>query len=141
MTTWVNSQFPRPDFHRQVQRHYGLQGTNLGPANPKLREDVRRRAEEYRRRNGLLAGTPIPIDAVTCSGSGLDPDISPANAELQVARVARQRHLSEAVVRRLVAGSTYGRQLGILGARRVSVLKLNLALDRVARLQSHLLSP
>jgi K+-transporting ATPase ATPase C chain len=132
---------PRPSAAGNGYDASASSGTNLGPASPKLREDVRRRAEEFRRRNGLRAGTPIPIDAVTCSGSGLDPDISPANAELQVARVARQRQLSEAVVRRLVAESTYGRQLGILGARRVSVLELNLALDRVAGLQSQAPGP
>lgn len=104
-------------------------GTNLGPASPKLRDDVRRMAEEYRRRNGLSPGTPIPIDAVTRSGSGLDPHISPANAALQVDRVARARKMSVEAVRRLVAAHTYGRQFGLLGAPRVAVLELNLALD------------
>jgi K+-transporting ATPase ATPase C chain len=120
-------------------------GTNLGPANPRLRDGarddpstpeidesfagVRQLAEDYRRRNGLAAGTPIPIDAVTRSGSGLDPHISPANAAFQVARVARRRGLSEETVRRLVAEHTHGRSLGILGAPWVAVLELNLALD------------
>jgi K+-transporting ATPase ATPase C chain len=107
-------------------------GTNLGPSNPKLIEDIRRLAEEYRRSNGLPSDALIPIDAVTRSGSGLDPHISPANAALQVARVAQARALSEDAVRRLVNEHTQGRQLGFLGNPRVSILDLNLALDRTA---------
>lgn len=107
-------------------------GTNLGPNNPKFEEEVRRRAEEYRRRNKLALGAPVPADAVTCSGSGLDPHISPANAELQVPRVAGERGLSKGEVRRLVARYTYGRQLWCLGEARVAVLPLNRALDDVA---------
>jgi K+-transporting ATPase ATPase C chain len=109
-------------------------GTNLGPANPKLHDDVRQRADDYRRRNRPPPDTPIPIDAVTCSGSGLDPHISPANAALQVPRVARERCLDEGAVRRLVAEHTSGCQLGFLGEPRVAVLPLNLALDRLAPL-------
>jgi potassium-transporting ATPase KdpC subunit len=107
-------------------------GTNFGPSNPKLIEDVRRLAEEYRRNNGLLPDAVVPIDAVTRSGSGLDPHISPANAALQVRRVARARVMSEDLVRRLLGEYTQGRQLGFLGNPRVLVLDLNLALDRVA---------
>jgi K+-transporting ATPase ATPase C chain len=107
-------------------------GSNLGPANPKLHEAVRRRAEDYRRKNGLAADAPVPADAVTCSGSGLDPHISPADAALQAPRVARERGLDEAAVRRLVAEHTSGRQFGFLGEPRVNVLPLNLALDRAA---------
>ncbi len=106
-------------------------GTSFGPANPKLREDARQLAEDYRRLNDLPPETVIPVDAVTRSGSGLDPHISPANAALQVPRVARARKLSEEEVRRLVAEHTDGRQFGILGAPRVNVLTLNLALDRL----------
>jgi K+-transporting ATPase ATPase C chain len=120
--------------------HDGLAsgGTNLGPASAKLRDGdegfvgVRRLAEAYRRDNGLAPGASVPIDAVTRSGSGLDPHISPANAELQVLRVARERRLSEDAVRRLVAENTQGPDLGFLGQRRVEVLSLNLALDRLA---------
>lgn len=112
-------------------------GTNLGPNNPKLKNGardfvgIRQLAEEYRTRNGLPIDSRIPIDAVTRSGSGLDPDISPANAELQVARVANARGMSEEAVRRLVAIHTTGRQFGFLGNPRVSVLDLNLALDQL----------
>ncbi|HEX7598852.1 MAG TPA: potassium-transporting ATPase subunit C, partial [Polyangia bacterium] len=109
-------------------------GTNLGPSNPKLIQDVRQLAEDYRRRNGLAQEPTIPIDAVTRSGSGLDPHISPANAALQVPRVARARGLSDDAVRRLVAGHTQGRQLSFMGDPRVSVLDLNLDLDRAAPL-------
>lgn len=110
-------------------------GTNLGPNNPKLINGasdfagIRQLAEEYRRRNGLAPDAIIPIDAVTRSASGLDPDISPANAMLQAPRVARARGLTEEAVRRLVADHVKGRQLGFLGSPRVSVLDLNLALD------------
>jgi K+-transporting ATPase ATPase C chain len=114
-------------------------GTNLAPNNPKLREGagsfagIRALAAQYRQRNGLAPDTPIPIDAVTRSGSGLDPDISPANAFLQIARVARARKLDERAVRRLVAGYVVEPQLGFLGEPRVPVLELNLALDRLQR--------
>jgi potassium-transporting ATPase KdpC subunit len=107
-------------------------GTNLGPNNPKLIAQIRELAEQYRKRNGLPPDTPVPIDAVTRSASGLDPHISPANAELQIPRVARARGLSEDVVRRLVSEYTEARQLGFLGNPRVTVLELNLALDRIA---------
>jgi K+-transporting ATPase ATPase C chain len=123
-------------------------GTNLAPTNPKLRDGakddpatpavdesfvgVRELSEGYRRRNGLAPDAAVPVDAVTRSASGLDPHISPANAALQVPRVARARRLSEEAVRRLVAEHTRGRQLGILGVPRVAVLPLNLALDRIA---------
>ena len=109
-------------------------GTNLGPSNPKLIQDVRQLAEDYRGRNGLAQDATVPIDAVTRSGSGLDPHISPLNAALQVPRVARARGVGEDLVRRLVAGHTQGRQLGFMGSPRVSVLDLNLALDRAAPL-------
>lgn len=107
-------------------------GTNLAPSNPKLIEAVRKAALDYRRRNGLPRSAPVPIDAVTSSGSGLDPHISPENAALQAARVARARGLSEGAVETLIAEHTEGRQLGVLGAPWVSVLELNLALDRLA---------
>jgi K+-transporting ATPase ATPase C chain len=108
--------------------------TNLGPANPRLRASVQELANDYRRHNDLPADAVVPIDAVTRSGSGLDPHISPENAALQVPRVARERNLSEEHVRRLVAEHTVGRQFGFLGQPRVAVLALNVALDREAPL-------
>jgi K+-transporting ATPase ATPase C chain len=109
-------------------------GTNLSPSHSKLIENVRLLAEDYRQRNGLPPDAIVPIDAVTSSGSGLDPHISPANAALQVARVARARGITEEAVLRLVADDTQGPQLGFLGSPRVSVLELNLALDRAVPL-------
>jgi K+-transporting ATPase ATPase C chain len=141
---------PRPSAAGRGYDAAASSGTNLGPANSKLRDGtkddpatqetdesfagVRELAEDYRTRNGLAPGAPIPVDAVTRSGSGLDPHISPANAALQVPRVARIRRLSESEVRRLVSESTSRRQFGLLGEPRVAVLPLNLALDRIAPL-------
>ena len=95
---------------------------------------IRQLTEEYRKRNGLPPETTVPIDAVTRSGSGLDPHISPANAALQIARISRARGISREIVRSLVARHTQGRQLGFLGEPRVAVLPLNLELDRTAPL-------
>jgi K+-transporting ATPase ATPase C chain len=103
-------------------------GSNLGPSNPALQEAVKKRIEALRKADPD-AKLPVPVDLVTASGSGLDPDISPAAALYQVRRVARARGLSEVLVQRLVTQHTRGRQLGILGERRVNVLELNLALD------------
>lgn len=103
--------------------------SNLGPSNPLLLADVRARVAAYRRLNGLAGNTPVPVDAVTASASGLDPAISPANARLQAPRVARARGLSLAQVLTLVRENTHGRSLGFLGEPGVNVLELNLALD------------
>jgi len=100
--------------------------TNLGPTNKKLVEAVKAAVDAAHAEN---PNSPVPIDLVTSSGSGLDPDISPAAALFQVPRVARERHLSEADVRQLVEAHTEGRQLGFLGEPRVNILALNLALD------------
>jgi len=105
-------------------------GSNYGPLNPALFEMAQARIDALRAAdpgNPL----PIPVDLVTASGSGLDPHISPAAAEYQVARVARARGLSQDAVRELVAQHTEGRDLGVLGEPRVNVLKLNLALEGV----------
>jgi K+-transporting ATPase ATPase C chain len=105
-------------------------GTNYATSNPKLTDRARRLAEAYRQENGLSPRSPIPVDAVTTSGSGLDPDISPENAFLQIPRVARSRGLSEEAMKELVSENILGPQLGFLGHSRVSVLALNLQLDR-----------
>lgn len=101
-------------------------GSNLGPTNQAL---VARVAGDVAKAQQENPGTPIPSDLVTTSGSGLDPDISPGNAEFQLARVARARGVSPDQIRKLVAKHTQGRQLGIFGEARVNVLELNLDLD------------
>jgi len=106
-------------------------GTNLGPTSKRLMETVGRRAAQYREENGLPRNTLVPADAVTSSGSGLDPHISPENARLQAGRVARARGVPEEKILELVEAYTAGRTLGILGQPRVNVLRLNLALDGV----------
>jgi potassium-transporting ATPase KdpC subunit len=103
-------------------------GSNLGPTNKALVDEVKGRIDALRSADpGNTA--PIPVDLVTSSASGLDPDVSPAAAAYQVARVARARHLGEADVQRLVLEHTKDRELGVLGEPRVNVLELNLALD------------
>jgi len=103
-------------------------GSNQGPLNPALEQAVKQRVAALRAADPSNTRA-IPVDLVTASGSGLDPHISPAAAEYQVARVARERGLTEDAVRKLVARATEGRTLGILGEPRVNVLELNLLLD------------
>jgi K+-transporting ATPase ATPase C chain len=105
-------------------------GTNLGPTSKKLfEEQVRGRSKQLRAEN---PNAEIPGDLITSSGSGLDPHISPAGAEFQISRVAKERRMSEEEVRGLVHRHTEGRQFGVLGEPRVNVLELNLALDEVS---------
>lgn len=106
-------------------------GSNLGPTNQKLIDRVRGDVQKFRAENPAFQGE-VPADIVTASGSGLDPDISPAAAEAQVARVAAARGIAPDAVRKLVADNTEGREWGFLGDSRVNVLQLNLALDRTA---------
>jgi potassium-transporting ATPase KdpC subunit len=102
--------------------------TSLGPTNKQLIDRVKADVAKLHAEN---PDTPIPVDLVTTSGSGLDPDISPAAAEFQIPRVARARHMNEADLRTLVAKHTSQRQLGIFGEPRVNVLELNLDLDSI----------
>ena len=107
-------------------------GSNLGPTNKKLIELVRVDVEKLQAEN---PGKPIPVDLVTRSASGLDPHISPAAAEFQIPRVARERGITEEELRVIVAANTEGRQFGFLGEPRVNVLQLNLALDERIQLK------
>ncbi len=110
-------------------------GSNLGPTNKVLVESVRTRLSTLVEQNPGVLASQVPVDMVTASGSGLDPDISPDGADLQVARIAKARGLSEDAVRRLVSEHAESRQLGLLGEPRVNVLELNLALDALGRTQ------
>jgi K+-transporting ATPase ATPase C chain len=103
-------------------------GSNLGPTNQKLIDRIKGDAEKFRKENPDFAG-PIPADLLTSSASGLDPDLSPASAAAQVARVAKARGVPTAQIQELVERLVAPRQLGFLGEPRVNVLKLNLALD------------
>ncbi len=104
-------------------------GSNLGPTNPALADRLTKDAAQFRKDNPDYNG-PIPADAITASGSGLEPDISPANALAQAPRVAKARGLDGQRVRQMIAANIEGRDLGFLGEPRVNVLKLNLALDQ-----------
>jgi K+-transporting ATPase ATPase C chain len=123
---------PRPSAAGDGYDGLASSASNLGPGNPDLLAAVKARADAYRRENDLDVAALVPVDAVTASGSGLDPDISIANARLQARRVAAARGLSVGVVLRLVDRHTTGRTFGFLGEKVVNVLELNLDLDRLA---------
>jgi K+-transporting ATPase ATPase C chain len=110
----------------------GSSGSNLGPTNPALLDEVKGRLDALKAA-GTDMSNPVPVDLVTSSGSGLDPEISPAAAAYQIGRVAAARKLAPNDVQALVDRYTTGRQFGILGEPRVNVLKLNLALDEMKR--------
>ena len=104
-------------------------GSNLGPTSQKLRDSIVQNVTDYRAQNSLAADAPVPADAVTASGSGLDPHISPQNAELQAARVAKARGIPVEKVRELIRQNTASADLGFLGEPGVNVVVLNLGLD------------
>ena len=104
-------------------------GSNLGPTSQKLADQIKERIAAYRASNGLAETQPVPADAVTASASGLDPHISPANAALQIARVANVRSVTPEKVRALIVANTDHADLGLLGEDGVNVLQLNIALD------------
>ena len=119
----------------------GSGGSNLGPTNKTLIETVRKRLKDELETDPGVAANQVPVDLVTSSGSGLDPEISPAAAELQIPRVAKARGLSQDTVAQLVRQNTRGRWLGLLGEPGVNVLTLNLALDDAATLNGRRASP
>ena len=112
-------------------------GSNLGPTSSNLVANITANIATYRADNNIATNSPIynmiPADAVTASASGLDPHISPANAELQIPRVAKARGISEEQLRKIVQQNTSGRDLGVFGEPRVNVMTLNFALDQLAQ--------
>lgn len=122
---------PRPSAAGDGYDMTDTYGSNYGPEDPRLIEAIRHRKAAIARREGV-SPADVPADAVTASGSGLDPDISPAYAALQVPRVARANGLTEQQVRALVARATSGRTWGVLGAPHVNVLLLNIAVRQAA---------
>ncbi|MFH0822413.1 MAG: K(+)-transporting ATPase subunit C [Pseudomonadota bacterium] len=120
---------PRPSAAGDGYDPAGSGGSNLGPISRSLLDSVKNRVDLYRSENNLPAGTPVPVEAVTASASGLDPHISLADADRQAPRVAGARGVGVDAVKRMVETHTEGRDLGIFGQERVNVLRLNSALD------------
>lgn len=133
----IAQNFTRPEYFHPRPSAAGDKGydptsssaSNLGPTNPSLADRLKKDAAAFRKDNPDYTG-PIPADAITTSGSGLDPDITPANAMAQSLRVAKARNAAPDRVAELVTAHTQGRQFGFLGEPRVNVLELNLALDQ-----------
>ena len=123
---------PRPSAAGTGYDAANSSGTNLGPTSQKLMDSVKAAVEQYRKDNGLAADILVPGDAVTSSGSGLDPHISVKNALLQAPRVAKERSMDVESVKSEISKATDGRSLGFLGDPGVNVLKLNVALDKTA---------
>jgi K+-transporting ATPase ATPase C chain len=121
---------PRPSSAGTGYDSTSSSGSNLGPLSKTLVDTIRQRVTKYRTENNLEPTILVPADAVTASGSGLDPHISPENARLQTQRVAKARGMSEEAVRRKIATHTQGRVMDIFGEPRVNVLMLNLDLGR-----------
>jgi potassium-transporting ATPase KdpC subunit len=120
---------PRPSAAGNGYDATASSGSNLAQSNAKLAQRIQADIDKLQKENG---GKPVPIDMVTTSASGLDPDITPDNADYQARRIAAARGLSEDAVRRLIAAHTKGRDLGLFGEPRVNVLELNLALDQAS---------
>jgi K+-transporting ATPase ATPase C chain len=120
---------PRPSAAGNGYDAANSSGSNLGPTSQKLHDAIKDRIEVYRAENGLKETESVPADAVTASGSGLDPHISLRNAEIQSKRVAKVRQISEERIRQLIQQNTSGRDLGVFGDSGVNVLTLNLALE------------
>ena len=120
---------PRPSAAGEGYDATASGGSNLGPTSKKLFERVNTDISNLRKENPNLAEKKIPADMVTTSGSGLDPDITPANAYAQIPRIAKSLGVSEGKIKRLVEANTTRRQFGVLGEPRVNVLKINMALD------------
>jgi K+-transporting ATPase ATPase C chain len=135
----IGQNFKKPEYFQPRPSAAGNDGydptasgaSNLGPTSQKLADRVKDSVASFRKNNPDYTG-PIPADLMTSSGSGLDPDISPASAEAQAARIAMARGVSLEQVRNLIAGHTQGRDLGFMGDPRVNVLEINLALDQAA---------
>lgn len=125
---------PRPSSAGTGYDAANSSGSNLGPTSQKLADSIKADVAAYRKENGLTDTAPVPADAITRSASGLDPHISPANAELQSARVAKARNLPVERIRALIAEHTDGRDLKLFGEAGVNVLTLNRALDTAAPL-------
>ena len=147
-STLIAQNFTKPEYFHPRPSAAGDKGydptsssaSNLGPTNPALADRLKKDAASFRKDNPDYTG-PIPADAITESGSGLDPEISPANAIAQSARVAKARNVSPAHIAELVSSHTLGRQFGFLGEPRVNVLELNLAVDQAFPLQSQATTP